>query len=113
MPSKSFVCFSDNCAGYGFSKIVGAFDKVASCPRCGTMAKFDYASVSAGFHGTTEKVQKYFNKNIDPKSVENRRKSNNEHTRKYEMDDMIAKFGINDLKNHPMIKNGRVRGDNE
>ena len=57
----------------------------------------------------TEKVGKYWNKNLKEGIKEEMQERSKEHMRNHEMHDIIAKHGLKNLENHPLIKDGRIR----
>lgn len=108
MPIRSYHCvFCDN----EWSRIQPIDVVEDSCANCDV--PFPYLKNPPLAVVVTEKVNKYWNKDIAVGAKEKAQERSTEHMREVEMHEVIAKQGIKNLVNHPLIKNGRIRKKGE
>lgn len=110
MPLRQFECRS-----CGIKKdIILNHDidlKKMDCECGGILFRKSFGNLNS--HTVTEKIGKYWNKNLKVGIKEEMKARSQEHMRNHEMHDIIAVHGIEKLKNHPLIKNGKIRKKGE
>lgn len=104
MPSKQFKCL--NCARV-FSRLCAPEIQTVVCVYCSDEAVLRIVSNDQTI--VTERVNNYWNKNLKVGKKEQMQERSTEHMRKHEMHDIIAKHGIRNLVNHPLIKDGNIK----
>lgn len=105
MPLRNFKCLSCNKED---QFIIESSDSIIKKCNCGG----EYKKISLSYAlspNITEKVGKYWNKNLKVGLKEEMKSRSTEHMRKHEMHEIIAKNGIDNVKNHPLMKNGHIR----
>lgn len=107
MPARTLYCTKCNKT---YEDILDASVEALMCNVCHEPVSF--LPQSFGFR-LTEKVNKYWNKNLTVGAQEKAKEKSKEHMRTVEMHDIIARHGIKNLKNHPLIKDGRIRKKDE
>lgn len=85
--------------------------KVDVCSGCGQEVPYSWGFAVGS--RITERVSNYWNKSLEVGIKEKLTERSRDHMRENEMHDMIAKFGVDVLKNHPLMKDGRIRRKNE
>lgn len=108
MPVYKFDCEQCHKVHVVFSNMV---ENEHDCPDCGLPCTKIYSNTAEAV--VTEKVGKYWDKNLKVGVKEELQKKNTEHMREYEMDEIIAKYGMDVMKNHPLIKDGRIKKKGE
>lgn len=108
MPFRYFKC--EQCK-IEEGRIYDAEKPEVLCKNGHAMEKLPFRSVSN--IEVTEKLGKYWNKNLKVGIKEQMQERSREHMREHEMHDIIARHGIKNLRNHPLIKDGRIRRKGE
>lgn len=107
MPIRKFQC--QHCGTTWEALLAhGELDAMCSCGQIIT-----YVPSSGGGVKITEKVGKYWDKNLEVGIKEKMQERSTEHMRTVEMHDIIAKHGIKSLKNHPLIKDNNIKKKSE
>lgn len=80
--------------------------------KCGELLSIQPLSGTAPVR-ITERANAYLDKHVQVGVKEMMQERSREHMRDHEIHDIVAKFGVKNLQNHPLIKDGRVRRKGE
>ena len=108
MPVRTFHCVQ---CDLSWNRLLAVSISTDICSKCAAVCAYVFGTSSDV--QITERINNYWNKSLPTGHKEKMEKRSREHMREHEIHDMIAKFGIDTLKNHPLIKDGRVRRKDE